>query len=106
MGQRRRRPRRQIFFDVQHKGNARLAVLLGLCTVAALAFLLMDLQLRPQIREWGQARARYLATQAINQAISQELEENGRNTRTWSDLKRISSGRYWRCRPMWSRSTP
>lgn len=91
MGQRRRRPRRQIFFYVQHKGNARLAALLALSTFAALAFLLMDLQLRPQIREWGQARARYLATQAINQAISQELEENGEE---YQDLVRFEKDQF------------
>lgn len=91
MGQRRRRSRRHIFFYVQHKGNARLAALLALGTVAALAFLLMDLQLRPQIREWGQARARYLATQAINQAISQELEENGDE---YQDLVRFEKDQF------------
>ena len=91
MGQRRRRSRRQIFFYVQHRGNARLAVLLALGTFAALAFLLMDLQLRPQIREWGQARARYLATQAINQAISQELEENGEE---YQDLVRFEKDQF------------
>lgn len=91
MGQRRRRSRQQIFFYVQHRGNARLAVLLALGTFGALAFLLMDLQLRPQIREWGQARARYLATQAINQAISQELEENGEE---YQDLVRFEKDQF------------
>lgn len=91
MGQRKRRSRRQIFFYVQHKGNVRLAALLALGAVAALAFLLMDLQLRPQIREWGQARARYLATQAINQAISQELEENGEE---YQDLVRFEKDQF------------
>ena len=51
----------------------------------------MDLQLRPQIREWGQARARYLATQAINQAISQELEENGEE---YQDLVRFEKDQF------------
>ena len=76
---------------MQHRGNARLAVLLALGTFAALAFLRMDLQLRPQIREWGQARARYLATQAINQAISQELEENGEE---YQDLVRFEKDQF------------
>ena len=64
---------------------------MALSTFAALAFLLMDLQLRPQIREWGQARARYLATQAINQAISQELEENGEE---YQDLVRFEKDQF------------
>ena len=83
-----------------------LAVLLALGTFGALAFLLMDLQLRPQIREWGQARARYLATQAINQAISQELEENGDEYQDLVRFEKDQFGQILRCRPMWSRSTP
>lgn len=72
----RTRRRRQFFFYVQHRGNATLLWVLGLCVVLALSLLVIDLKLRPQIREWAESRARYLATQVINEAISEELEEN------------------------------
>lgn len=71
-----RRRRRQFFFYVQRRGNAALAWLLLACCLLALLVLAADLRLRPQIREWSQARARYLASQIINEAISREMEEN------------------------------
>lgn len=53
-----------------------MAWLLLACCLLALGVLAADLRLRPQIQEWSQARARYLASQVINEAISGEMEEN------------------------------
>lgn len=72
----RKRPRRRLFFYVQRRSNAALLWLLIGCCLLALGALAVDLRLRPQIREWSQARARYLASRVINEAISQEMEEN------------------------------
>lgn len=72
----RTRRRRQFFFYVQHRGNAVLLWVLALCVFVAMSLLVMDLKLRPQIREWAESRARYLATRVINEAISEELDEN------------------------------
>lgn len=71
-----RRPKRHFFFYVQRRSNAALVWLLAVCCLLALGALVVDLRLRPQIQEWSQARARYLASRVINEAISQEMEEN------------------------------
>ena len=72
-----KRPRRRrFFFYVQRRSNAALVWLLAVCCLLAFGALAADLRLRPQIREWSQARARYLAGRVINEAISQEMEDN------------------------------
>ena len=85
----RRMRRRHFFFYVQHRGNAALLWLLALCVAAALGLVLVDAKLRPQIREWAESRARYLATQVINEAIGEELEENAAE---YADLLRLEKG--------------
>ena len=85
----RRMRRRHFFFYVQHRGNAALLWLLALCVAAALGLVLVDAKLRPQIREWAESRARYLATPVINEAIGEELEENAAE---YADLLRLEKG--------------
>lgn len=73
---RRPRPRRQLFFYVQHRGNAALLWFLLTCMVVAVGLVVVDWRLRPQIQEWAKSRARYVSAQVINESISEELQEN------------------------------
>ena len=86
----RRMRRRHFFFYVQHRGNAAsFCWLLALCVAAALGLVLVDASCAPRSESGAESRARYLATQVINEAIGEELEENAAE---YADLLRLEEG--------------
>ena len=92
MGFKRRYSPRQLFFYMRHQSSVWRVFLLAVVVLAA-SLLYMDLRLRPQLREWGQVRARSLATQAINQAVRQEFAENGEEYRDLVSFEKDRSGK-------------
>ena len=70
------RRRRRIHVLVRSKRTLLLIWIVIVCIFGSLFFLIADMKLRPIIREMALTRAQYLATRAINDAVTQEISRH------------------------------
>ena len=68
-----RKRRKRIFFYVKNRGNAVLAWVLLICVLLCAAALFVNARLSAVVRQYAEARVRYIATLAMNEAISEAM---------------------------------
>ena len=83
----------KLFYRVRNRWRLWVFRCIILLTVGCILFWVLDARMKPVLRDYAEARAVYLATKAVNDAVSEEIIRSGVEYLDLITLEKDSSGR-------------